>query len=111
MEMVKLKMDRSRKFLFKLALNLGYKTVAELEETMSYNEFLEWSEYYSEEPFMSDRIEMQLATLTDVTIKTSTSAKDISPVDFMITVSEEQKIEQKKIQKHKDLVEKLNSFG
>jgi len=103
-------MEQSRKFLFKLALNLGYKTVEELENTMTYNEFLEWVEYYSEEPFMADRIELQLASLTDITVKSHTSA-ETTPVDFMITVSEEQKANQRALEKHKKLVEKLNAFG
>jgi len=103
-------MEKSRAFLFKLALNLGYKTVDELENTMTYNEFLEWVEYYSEEPFMSDRIELHLSTLTDLTVKSHTSAQT-NPVDFMITVSEEQKAKQRDIEKHNQLLEKLSAFG
>ena len=104
-------MEASRKFLFKLCVELGYKSIAELEQQMSHNELLEWVEYYSSEPFMADRIELQLATLTDVIIKTHTSAKDVSAVDFMITVSEEQRKKQKNAEQHHKVVGQLKDFG
>lgn len=34
---------------------------------MSYNEFVEWQEYYFQEPFFADRLESQIATLSYIT--------------------------------------------
>ena len=44
----------------------GFRTVAELEKFMSLRELYEWYEYYSEEPFFADRLEIQLATLCNM---------------------------------------------
>ncbi|WP_419767240.1 phage tail assembly protein T [Arcobacter sp.] len=35
-----------------------------MKNTMSYDEFIKWFEYYREEPFMADRLEYQMANLT-----------------------------------------------
>lgn len=48
--------------MFKLAAHLG-KTVGEIEHSMSYREFIEWADHYSKEPFMSDRMELQLSAI------------------------------------------------
>ena len=57
------KVKEERKFLFKLIQVTGFHTVTELEYCMSLRELYEWYEYYSEQPFFADRIEMQLATI------------------------------------------------
>lgn len=44
----------------------GFRTVTELENFMSLSELYEWYEYYSEEPFIADRIEIQLATISNL---------------------------------------------
>lgn len=41
----------------------GFRTVTELEKCMSLRELYEWYEYYAEEPFIADRLEIQLATI------------------------------------------------
>lgn len=42
---------------------LNYKTVTELENTMSLRELYEWYDYYAEEPFLADRLEIQMANV------------------------------------------------
>lgn len=41
----------------------GFRTVTELERCMSLRELYEWYEYYAEEPFIADRLEIMLATI------------------------------------------------
>jgi len=103
-------MEPSRKFLFQLCKELNYKSVAELENTMSSNELQEWMQYYSEKPFMADVIEVQLATLTDMVVKSFAKNPDVSALDFMITVSDADKIAKKEEIKRKKLFEQLNNF-
>jgi len=103
-------MERNRKFLFKLASHLGYTTVAELENTMSYNEFLEWVDYYSFEPFGFDRIELQLSQITELLYRTNFEG-DMTAIDFMISVSQEAKQTQKKKQVSKKVLSSLEAFG
>lgn len=50
---------------------------------MSYQELSEWYEYYAAEPFMSDRIEIQLATLS--TMVGSFGGNKMKHKDFMIS--------------------------
>lgn len=100
----------SRKFLFKLCSHLGYKSVAELENSLSANELLEWHEYYQEEQFMPDRIELMIATLTAITYNAH-GGKDLTTVDFMLSVSNEQKEKEKAKVKQKKIFESLDTFG
>lgn len=78
---------------------------------MSSNELQEWMQYYSEKPFMADVIEVQLATLTDMVVKSFAKNPDVSALDFMITVSDADKIAKKEEIKRKKLFEQLNNFG
>ena len=50
---------------------------------MSYNEFLEWQTYYAEEPFLADRLELQVAKLGQITSLTGMGKIDL-PNDFFI---------------------------
>lgn len=50
---------------------------------MSYREFLEWQKYYAEEPFLADRIELQMARLGQITSLTGMGKIDL-PNDFFI---------------------------
>lgn len=59
-----------------MALNL-HKTVEELKHTMSQNEFIEWQEYYNEEPFLADRLEGQLAKIGYTNLFTGMSKPEI----------------------------------
>jgi len=68
-------------------------------------------QYYSEKPFMADVIEVQLATLTDMVVKSFAKNPDVSALDFMITVSDADKIAKKEEIKRKKLFEQLNNFG
>lgn len=103
-------MERNRKFLFKLCSHLGYKSVAELENSLSSKELYEWYEYYQEEQFMADRLEVMLATLTAITYNAH-GGKDLSSIDFMISVSKELKENIKAKEKQKKIFEALDSFG
>ena len=103
-------MDKNREFLFKLCLHLGYKSVSELEQTLSINELQEWYDFYIMNPFIEDRIELQLATLTEILVR-SNSDTDASAIDFMISVSQEDKQKVKKSKKQQKLQEALESFG
>jgi len=50
---------------------------------MSYSEFLEWKEYYSDEPFLADRIENQLAATNTILSNTAGAKSKFS--DFIIS--------------------------
>ena len=100
----------NRKFLFKLCSHLGYKTVAELEQTMSYIELQEWVQYYSEERFQPDRLELQLATLSELIYRTS-GGKDLTAMDFMPSLSEEEKEIIRLKNKRKQNFDAFESFG
>ena len=102
-------MTNQNKFLHKLTLALNYKTVEELKNTMSHLELQSWYEYYQEEPFGYDRIEIQLATITDILLK-SNGVKESSPIDHMVSISNDIKQYQKEKQKKSDLMTKLNNF-
>lgn len=103
-------MKPNRKFIFKLCQVLGYKSVAELENSLSAVELHEWYQYASEEPFMADRLEMQLATMSSI-LYNAHGGKDLSAIDFMISVSEEQKEKQRAKEKHAKIVKALDAFG
>lgn len=103
-------MEANRRFLFKLCLNLGYKSVSELENSLSANELIEWYEYYKEEQFMADRLELQIATLSAM-VYSSSGGKDLSAVDFMISVDDETKEKQRAKEKHAKIVKALDAFG
>lgn len=60
------------------------RTVGELEHTLSASELSEWVEFYNEEPFMADRIEVQLARLSAITVSQK-SGKAVNVSDFMVT--------------------------
>lgn len=90
-----------------MALNLN-RTVEELKKTMSFREFQEWQIYYNEEPFLADRIEIQLAKIGHITSLTGMGKIDI-PNDFF-TVSNMFKIKDKETEK--DLAAQiLTAFG
>lgn len=104
-------METSRKFLFQLCKELNYKSVAELEATMSSNELNEWVEFYTEEPFMAKVLEVQIATLTEMVIRSFAKEPNISAIDFMITVSQADKKAKKEEIKRKKLFDQLSNFG
>lgn len=76
---------------------------------MTHAELMQWMEYYSLEPFGYDRLEVQLAQISDILVKT-VGEKDTLPVDFMISVSEEDKDRVREKEKHKKLVKQLADF-
>lgn len=63
---------------------------------MSVRELHEWYEYYSQEPFLADRLEQQLATLS--TIVGSFGGSKLKPNDFMIRKLEEKKLSNKEFE-------------
>ena len=103
-------MSNDREFLFKLCLQLGYKSVAELENSMSFKEFAEWGDYYSRNPFLVDRVELQLATLSEM-IYAQGGGSELQAIDFMPSVSKEEKESHHKKIKHQKVLESLKSFG
>ena len=103
-------MNQSRKFLFKLCSHLGYKSVAEMENSLSINEFLEWQDYYREEQFLADRLELMIATLTAITYSAN-GGKDLTAVDFMLSVSIEEKEKAKQKERNAKVFSALESFG
>lgn len=54
---------------------------------MSIRELYEWYEYYSEEPFMADRLEIQLATLS--VLAGGFGGSKLKHKDYMIRKQEE----------------------
>ena len=76
---------------------------------MSNVEYLQWMEYYKLEPFHADRSELQLAQISDIIVKTA-GEKDSMPVDFMLSVSEDDKDRYKAEIKHKKVIDQLKNF-
>lgn len=66
---------------------------------MSYSEFLEWQDYYNEEPFLADRLEMQLAKIGYSNLATAFGKIDIDFEYFL--VSKQDKKENKAIDSKK----------
>ncbi len=60
---------------------------------MSYSEFTGWQKYYNKEPFLADRVEYQIATLSYLTSLNLGGKSDIN--DFLISQKEVKKIENK----------------
>lgn len=58
---------------------------------MSYSEFVEWQEYYQEEPFLADRLEFQLAKIGYSNIFTGMSKFDIEYEYFLISHFDKEK--------------------
>lgn len=50
---------------------------------MSHREFIEWQSYYNEEPFLSDRLEIQMARLGQITSLTGMGKIDL-PDDYFV---------------------------
>jgi len=84
-----------------LVQQLNYRTVTELENTMSLRELYEWYEYYSEEPFLADRLEIQMANVC--TMVGSFGGSKAKHSDYMI-----RKIE-KKVQTVKEFEDDLKA--
>lgn len=102
-------MHTDDRFLFRLCLALGYRSIRELKDTMSHRELLQWIDYYSSEPFIADRIEVQLAQISDILMKTAGNT-ETSALDFMVSVSKEDKDKYKAEEKHKKVLEQLKNF-
>ena len=50
---------------------------------MSYREFVDWQVYYHDEPFLADRLELQIARLGQITSLTGMGKIDL-PDDFFV---------------------------
>lgn len=69
---------------------------------MSYSEFVDWQIYYNEEPFLADRIEIQLAKIGHSNMSTGMSKSKIEFDYFMVTgKNSKQKTEK---EKNKELI-------
>lgn len=55
---------------------------------MSSSELDEWVEFYNQEPFIVDRLELQLARLSAITASQKTG-KTVSVSDYMVTFKKE----------------------
>lgn len=75
--------------MFKLALNLN-KTVAELSSTMSYYEFLQWQDYYNQEPFLADRLEVQLSKIGYTNLLVGMNKLEVEEDYFFVSKFEKQ---------------------
>jgi len=69
---------------------------------MSYNEFTEWQVYYNEEPFLADRLEMQIAKLGYTNLFTGMSKVDVEFEYFLASKydKEPNKQDHKKLEKN-----------
>ena len=63
---------------------------------MSYQELLQWYDYYAEEPFLSDRVEIQLATLSNMV--GSFGGSKMKHKDFMICNKTKEKLTNKEFE-------------
>lgn len=67
--------------MFKLALQLGYRSVRELEAHMDSNELTEWIAYSQVEPFPDSW--MQTGVVASTIANSNSSKKKFKPDDFM----------------------------
>lgn len=76
---------------------------------MSYQELYDWYEYYMNEPFFSDRIEIQLATICTM-ISSFGAKKGQKPKhsDFMIRQKPKENLSQE--EKNKQLITAFKSL-
>lgn len=82
----------SRHMLYRLATLFGVPVRVVLA-TLTPSELKGWAEYWSEEPYMPDRIEAQLAVLTAVVAKAHGSNRE--PIDFMISKTKKPSLKDK----------------
>ena len=73
---------------------------------MSFRELYDWYEYYNSEPFFSDRIEIQLATVCTMIAGFGKSKSKHS--DFMVRKPEKEILTQE--QKNKQLINAFKSI-
>ena len=95
------------RFSFKLASHLGM-TVSELDERMTAREFYQWMEYSNIEPLMSDRIEIMVAQLTSLMYNVN-AKKSKDTMEFLISLSEDDKKSHKQQKTERDLKHFLGS--
>jgi len=77
---------------------------------MSYQEFIEWQEYYNLEPFLADRLEAQLSRIGYTNTFTGMSKLDIEHDYFLISHFEKEKKDSKS--SYSDLADKVKAaFG
>lgn len=60
---------------------------------MSYREFIDWQVYYHNEPFLADRLELQIARLGQITSLTGMGKIDL-PNDYFV-ISSDFKVDKK----------------
>lgn len=97
-------------FIHKLTLSLGYKTKQELLHTMSHKEFLEWQEYYKENPFPNEVLELQLGIISEMIYKQGFGDDKIA-MEFMPSFDKDVIKREKQLQKQKSINDALSSFG
>jgi len=97
-------MTNERRFLFKLAGHLSMPVYL-VEQTISFKELQEWKEYFNIEPQATDRVELMLSIISSI-LYNSNSKSQLSYVDFMISLSDEER----HIIKEKELQSKIKSF-
>lgn len=91
-------------FRFTLARELG-KTLSEIDE-LPLSELHEWFEYSQRKPFLVDRVESLLATLTAITFNINSKNTKLRPLDFFVSIDEDTK----KHIKQKELSNNLMGF-
>jgi hypothetical protein len=78
---------RERRFLFKLALALGFPSVRELTTRMTSRDVAEWKAYYSIEPFGEARADLRTGILASLIANVHRDRKKrpepFVPEDFM----------------------------
>lgn len=78
---------RERRFLFKLALALGFPSVRELLSRMTSRDVAEWKAYFSIEPFGEERADLRMGILASLIANVNRDKKRKSepfvPADFM----------------------------
>ena len=67
----------------KLVKELGFGTLQNLEDSISYRDVSYWYEFYNRSPFMEDRIEVQLATISQLI--SSFGGSKAKHSDFMVS--------------------------
>lgn len=102
-------MSQDKIFLHKLCIELGYHSTEDLKEQMSQREFQDWIEFYNLYPFQADRAELGLSYIAEAIYKVQ-GAKEVSYMDFMITISEKEKEVYKERARQAKLINDLDSF-
>ncbi len=94
-------------FRFTLAKELN-KSLSEIDK-MPYSEFVEWYKYSQRKPFLADRLESLLATLSALTFNVNSEKPKLQALDFFVSIDEDTKKQMKRAELSSGLMGMMRS--